>query len=560
MRRSVRLVVVLFALCLVWAALPPGVALAAGPVSGYEVVKSPPLAFGDGGFGGWSCPAGKTVLGGGFEATDPVSVSAPGTPGSVWPHHMFGPAESGWVVQDDLDGSPNTITIHVICANAPPGYEVVNSSPLVFGDGGYGGWSCPAGKVVLDGGFQAIDPVAVSAPGTPGSMWPHHTFGPSEYGWVIRDDPNGVGNVITVYAICADAPSGYVFVNSPPLSFGDGGYGGWSCPADTAVLGGGFKADDTVAVSAPGTPGSMWPHHTFGPSEYGWVVRDDPNGAPNTITIYAICAELLPDQPASAKVKGAGQIDLDDTGGRGTFGFNAKLKDGMASGHLHYRNHDTDVHLKCTVTELLILSPTSALLSGPCDQSDYDRFEAEVEDNGKPKDGDDKFRIMYCDDDPVTVCDTNDNPDGAITTGDIKITIPDDEADGASEVTAADESSYPAGATFSGISLSGLQVGTGLSIASDGAAAGQFVAVLLGTSPLGQPQEITVDGKVGGGSIGPDGSATFSGVATVDMGDGSVPLLDVPFTVTATPESLLLTLGTSALPSATLTAGSITIE
>lgn len=265
-------------------------------LSGYEVVKSPPLAFGDGGFGGWSCPLGKTILDGGFEATDPVSVSAPGTPGSVWPHHVFGPVESGWVVQDDLDGSPNTITIYAICANAPPGYEVVNSPPLVFGDGGYGGWSCPAGKVVLGGGFQGTDPVAVSAPGTPGSVWPHHTFGPNEYGWVIRDDPNGAQNLITVFAICANAPSGYEVVNSPPLEFGDGGWGGWSCPSGKVVTGGGFDARDTVAVSAPGTPGSVWPHHAFGPNEYGWVVRDDPNGAGNVITVYAICALVAADE------------------------------------------------------------------------------------------------------------------------------------------------------------------------------------------------------------------------------------------------------------------------
>jgi hypothetical protein len=555
-RKLATLVVVIPAL--LCTALPTGVALAATPVSGYEVVQSPPLVFGDGGFGGWSCPVGKTVLAGGFEATDPVSVSVPGTPGSVWPHHVFGPAESGWVVQDDVDGVSNAITIYVICADAPPGYEIENSPPMAFGDGGYGGWSCPAGKVVLGGGFLATDPVAVSAPGTPGSVWPHYTFSPNEYGWVIRDDPNGFPNLITVYAICADAPSGYVVVNSPPMAFGDGGYGGWSCPAGKAVLGGGFDAIDTVVVSAPGTPGSVWPHYTFGPNEYGWVVRDDPNGAPNTITIYAICADVLPEQPESARVKGAGQVDVDELGGKGTFGFNARLRSGVASGHLHYRNHVTGVNLNCRVTEVLILGPTKAQLSGPCDQpnDEFDRFEADVEDNGKNnKDGSDRFRIRYCD---GAVC-VFDNPDGAITRGDIKITVPDDEAS-ASDVTAADETSQPAGATFNGVTLSGLNVGMGLSIASSGAGAGQFVAVVHGKSPLGQPRRITVDGEVGGGSIGPAGSLTFSGIATVDMGDGTVPLLNVPFTATTTTQSLLLSLGASTLPSVTLTQGSITIE
>lgn len=261
-------------------------------LAGYVVVTSPEMSFGDGGYGGWSCPAGTVVVGGGFEATDPVAVSAPGTPGSVWPHYTFGPAESGWVIRDDPDGVGNTITVYAICATEPAGYEVVSSSALAFGDGGYGGWSCPTGTVVLGGGFAATDPVAVSAPGTPGSVWPHHTFGAGEYGWVIQDDQNSAGNTITVYAICATEPAGYEVVSSSALAFGDGGYGGWSCSTGNAVSGGGFKGTDPVSVSAPGTPGSVWPHYTFGANEYGWVVRDDPNGAGNTITVYAVCAEF----------------------------------------------------------------------------------------------------------------------------------------------------------------------------------------------------------------------------------------------------------------------------
>lgn len=126
-------------------------------------------------------------------------------------------------------------------------------------------------------------------------------------------------------------------------------------------------------------------------------------------------------------------------------------------------------------------------------------------------------------------------------------------------VAGAGELSFPDGATFNGVSLNGLEVGTGLAISSEGTATGQFFGVLVGTTALG-PREIDVDGEVRTGSVGQDGSATFGGSATVDMGDGSLPLLDVPFTVTATTEGLLLTLGASTLPSATLTAGTITIE
>src|SRR3989454_4232569 len=127
-------------------------------------------------------------------------------------------------------------------------------------------------------------------------------------------------------------------------------------------------------------------------------------------------------------------------------------------------------------------------------------------------------------------------------------------------VTGAAEAAFPNGATFNGISLKGLTLGQGMFIAEDGSATGQFQAVLLGTSLLGTPQNVTVEGEVGGGSVGADGSATFSGTATVDMGDGTLPLPGVPFAVTVSAGSLGLILNAVALPTATLSAGSITVK
>src|SRR5437016_12813761 len=127
-------------------------------------------------------------------------------------------------------------------------------------------------------------------------------------------------------------------------------------------------------------------------------------------------------------------------------------------------------------------------------------------------------------------------------------------------VTGAAQATLPDGASFNGLRLSGLTLGQGVSIAQDGSATGQFQAVLLGTSLLGVPQGVTVEGEVRSGSVARDGSATLSGTATVDMGDGTLPLPGVPFTVTASAASLALILDTAALPTATVTAGSITIE
>jgi hypothetical protein len=129
-----------------------------------------------------------------------------------------------------------------------------------------------------------------------------------------------------------------------------------------------------------------------------------------------------------------------------------------------------------------------------------------------------------------------------------------------SSVTGAAEGLFGAGAAMAGVKLDGLQLGTGVFINANGVAAGAFHAVLLGISLLGQPQEIAVDGKVSAGAVAADGSASFSGSAIVNMGDGSVPLPGVPFRVIASTGILHLILDATNLSPATLTAGSITIE
>jgi hypothetical protein len=126
-------------------------------------------------------------------------------------------------------------------------------------------------------------------------------------------------------------------------------------------------------------------------------------------------------------------------------------------------------------------------------------------------------------------------------------------------VTGAGEAAFPSGAAFNGVSLRGLELGQGVLIAPDGSASGHFHATLSGTSFLGLPQAIIVEGKVNQGSV-ESGGVSFNGIATVDIGDGTAPLLDVAFYVTASTGTVQLVLGGTTLPAATLTGGSITIE
>jgi hypothetical protein len=132
--------------------------------------------------------------------------------------------------------------------------------------------------------------------------------------------------------------------------------------------------------------------------------------------------------------------------------------------------------------------------------------------------------------------------------------------DDAARVSGAGEASLPEGVDFYGVLVRGMELGQGVLIATDGSAAGQFHAVLSGTSFLGQPQEVTVQGEVNAGTAGGDGTITFSGIATLNMGDGSVPIVGVPFNVAASAGGVQLSVDSVHLPPATMTAGSLTIK
>ena len=127
------------------------------------------------------------------------------------------------------------------------------------------------------------------------------------------------------------------------------------------------------------------------------------------------------------------------------------------------------------------------------------------------------------------------------------------------QVSAAAEGVFPTGATFGGVSLQGSTIGIGVVISSSGSAVGEFQTTLIGTTLLGGSRTITLDGGVTSGALNTDGSATFSGIGQLDLGDGSLPT-SVPFTAVVTTAGLVLTIGTTALPAQSLGAGSIDIQ
>jgi hypothetical protein len=125
-------------------------------------------------------------------------------------------------------------------------------------------------------------------------------------------------------------------------------------------------------------------------------------------------------------------------------------------------------------------------------------------------------------------------------------------------VTGAGAATFGSGAVLSGVSLSTMRFAIGVDIAGDGTASGDFQSTLFGA----QSRKIVVEGKVRAGSANVASATTFSGTCSVDLGDGSVPATAVPFTVTVANggSTLALLIGTTTLPTAPVSAGSVTVK
>lgn len=82
--------------------------------------------------------------------------------------------------------------------------------------------------------------------------------------------------------------------------------------------------------------------------------------------------------------------------------------------------------------------------------------------------------------------------------------------------------------------IDGSAFGFAVVLLADSAARGHFQCLMAGRSDILGLHLMQVTGLVSAGQANPDGSATFSGAATVNLGDGTI-MAGVPFVVTVTP-------------------------
>jgi hypothetical protein len=134
-------------------------------------------------------------------------------------------------------------------------------------------------------------------------------------------------------------------------------------------------------------------------------------------------------------------------------------------------------------------------------------------------------------------------------------------------VTTAAEGTYPPGTSYNGVPLGGLQISAGSVIAGDGTTADGRIGIrLLGIpDPItGSQQVISIDAVISGGSRAAANVATISGTCSIDMGNGLPPVTGVPIVATVATDAnnlggVTLTLGSTQLPGATMTAGSMAV-
>jgi hypothetical protein len=183
------------------------------PTSSIIRVESSTLNYADNGWGGWSCPANTKMVRGGINPPPgstllPTAVSQAAQPGvgtyPVYPHYTFPSGETGWVVQNG--GTSQSLNIWVECQFPSPR---IYSSELKYSETGWGGWSCPSGTEIVNGGVEALAgnsllPMAVSQAAKPGvgtyPTYSHYTFKPPETGWVAQN--GGTNQDVKIYVEC----------------------------------------------------------------------------------------------------------------------------------------------------------------------------------------------------------------------------------------------------------------------------------------------------------------------------------------------------------------------
>jgi hypothetical protein len=224
------------------------------------------------------CPGGKAVVGTGW-TTNPSSPEL--LVEDLIPTEFSVTA----VVREDETGyaSAWSLTVHAVCANRPPGWEIVSEfSTTTSNSVNYTTAYCPQDTVLLGGGFNQSEQAGQV-------VLTDLNFGGSVAGALAYEDDTGyAGNWwVGAYAICAEAPTGWEFLSSSNQT---------SYPTTTEVVG---CSPGRMAISVGGDLDYAYGEvtlkglktYSYGGGDYGSAyAAEDEDGAP---TAWDLIGEII---------------------------------------------------------------------------------------------------------------------------------------------------------------------------------------------------------------------------------------------------------------------------
>jgi hypothetical protein len=202
-------------------------ALAASPATAKKKKKKPPLGpvvtvtatgntasvAGEVSTAAATCPAGTTMIGGGFSA--PLS---PGAAILVYDTYRSGP--QSWTASGILAGGTAAVKAFGYCRKTTKQISDVTATavmPAGFRESATTAATCPAGTQLVSGGFQSTRNA-----GTTESALPVTNFASAQSTWTVTGTNNGLtAQTITAHAYCMSgirAPSALTTSASPTLA------------------------------------------------------------------------------------------------------------------------------------------------------------------------------------------------------------------------------------------------------------------------------------------------------------------------------------------------------
>jgi hypothetical protein len=238
-----------------------------------------------------TCPDGKVVVGGGVwvNLTSPEDFKTQLRESGPVATNQDGVRHWRAVITNGAEEA-RMIRIFAVCAEPPPGYQLVTKDVVLSSGGGYErSWAlCPQGTVALSGGAHVItfDPtnrvrLQESLLITPGEGW----------GWLAAvSNTDSVDRTVRISVVCSEPPAGHEYVSTDYVMNGSGFLSTphW-CPEGTHILGGGAGVVGAAAGNYRTFLRESGPIHAGGDYRGWWLALSKASSQQYTVRVTATC-------------------------------------------------------------------------------------------------------------------------------------------------------------------------------------------------------------------------------------------------------------------------------